>query len=386
LTQLDGLSLNLSGFIHRAAQIDKDCCRLSRKRRKFFDLPFLRFGSCLKAAFVEDSNMILAGDVGGTNTRLGLFELERNRPKQVTIQIFPSGDYTSLQDIVEEFLKKNALPITGACIGIAGPIKDGVCETPNLPWIANSRNLGDLLGLHRVELINDLEANAHGISVLSKDDMVMLHPGNPEEDGNAGLISAGTGLGEAGLHWMGEYYQPFASEGGHVDFAPRNEVEIALLSYLLKVFGHVSYERVLSGPGLLNIYRFLLETGRADEPDWLRDEMQKKSPGAVISKVALEKRARICEMAHDIFVSIYGAEAGNLALKVLATGGIFIGGGIAPKILPCLKEPAFLEAFWSKGRMTALLKSCPVHVIVNDKTALLGAARVAFFGVRMTRY
>lgn len=330
--------------------------------------------------------MILAGDVGGTNTRLGLFELERNRPKLVTIQIFPSRKHQRLEDIVEEFLKQNSLPITAACIGIAGPIKEGICETPNLPWIADSKKLGEVLGLHRVELINDLEANAHGISVLTKDDLVLLNPGKLDPNGNAGLISAGTGLGEAGLHWVGEYYQPFASEGGHVDFAPRNEIEIELLAYLIKKLGHVSYERVLSGPGLLNIYRFLVETGRGEEPAWLRDEMQKHDPGAVITKMALEHRAPICELAQNIFVSIYGAEAGNLALKVLATGGIFIGGGIGPKILQSLKEPMFLEAFWSKGRMTSLLKAVPVQVIVNDKTALLGAARVAFFGIRMSRY
>ncbi|MBM3835988.1 MAG: glucokinase [Verrucomicrobia bacterium] len=324
--------------------------------------------------------MILAGDIGGTNTRLGLFELEQDRPKPITIEIFPSGQYSSLEQIIQEFLGQHPQSVTDACVGIAGPIKGHICETPNLPWKIDSRNLAQLLGLPKVELLNDLEANAHGISVLSKSDLVMLHPGRPDENGNAGLISAGTGLGEAGLHWVDEYYKPFASEGGHVDFAPRNQLEIDLLSYLLKTFGHVSYERVLSGPGLHNIYKFLVETGRGQEPDWLRDELQKKNPGAVISKVAMERRAPVCEQAHDIFVSIYGAEAGNLALKVLATGGIFLGGGIAPKILPKLQEPGFLEAFWSKGRMTDLLKAVPVHVIVNDKTALLGAARVAFFG------
>jgi glucokinase len=335
---------------------------------------------------MEDSRMILAGDVGGTNTRLGLFDLEKNRPKLVTIEVFPSGQHQGLEQIVEQFLHRHSHEVTSACVGIAGPIKDGVCETPNLPWVADSRKLASLLHLDRVELINDLEANAHGISVLAPEDLVELYTGRPDPTGNAGLISAGTGLGEAGLHWVGDACQPFASEGGHVDFAPRNQLEIELLSYLLKVLGHVSYERVLSGPGLHNIYRFLVETGRGQEPPWLRDELHQKDPSAVISKVALERRAPVCEQALDMFVSIYGAEAGNLALKVLATGGIFIGGGIAPKILPKLKEPAFLEAFRAKGRMTDLLKDVPVHVIVNDKTALLGAARVAFFGIRMGRW
>jgi glucokinase len=340
--------------------------------------------ACAAGIFLEHSRMILAGDVGGTNTRLGLFQLERNRPKQVTIQMFRSREHTSLEEIVEKFIETNPHPITAACIGIAGPIKDGICQTPNLPWIAKSRNVAEVLGLHQVELINDLEANAHGISTLSKNDLVVLHSGKAGSSGNAGLISAGTGLGEAGLHWVGNYYQPFASEGGHVDFAPRNKMELELLTYLLKVYGHVSYERVLSGPGLENIYRFLVDTGRFKEPKWLRDEMRKHDPSALISKLALECRSAICERAQEIFVSIYGAEAGNLALKLLATGGIFLGGGIAPKILPKLKEPRFLQAFWSKGRMSDLLKTVPVRVITNDKTALLGAARVAFFGIRMT--
>jgi glucokinase len=330
--------------------------------------------------------MILAGDVGGTNTRLGLFDLDENLPKLMTIEIFPSAQHQSLEQIVERFIHQHAAKVTGACVGIAGPIKEGICETPNLPWVADSRKLAGLLHLDRVELINDLEANAHGISVLAKEDLVMLHAGRPDPTGNAGLISAGTGLGEAGLHWVEDSAQPFASEGGHVDFAPRNQLEIELLTYLLKELGHVSYERVLSGPGLHNIYKFLVATGRGEEPPWLREELQRKDPGAVISKVALERRAPVCEQALDIFVSIYGAEAGNLALKVLATGGIFVGGGIAPKILPKLKEPAFLEAFRAKGRMTELLKAVPIHVIVNDKTALLGAARVAFFGIRMGRW
>lgn len=329
--------------------------------------------------------MILAGDIGGTNTRLGYFDLEDRRPKSRLIEIFPSRKSNSLEEIVSQLIQKAPQKVEAACFGIAGPILDGVCTTPNLPWVVDSRKLAKLLGLDRVDLINDLEANAHGISVLRSEDLVELHAGKRDQRGNAGLISAGTGLGEAGLHCMGGEYQPFASEGGHVDFAPRNEIEIALLQYLLKKFEHVSYERVLSGPGLINIHRFLVDTGRGEEPAGLREQLAKENPGAVITKAALDRTDPLCEQAMDIFVSIYGAEAGNLALKVLATGGVFLGGGMAPRIVSRLQQPAFKEAFWSKGRMSRLLKDVPIHVIVNDKTALLGAARVAFFGVRIAR-
>ena len=329
--------------------------------------------------------MILAGDIGGTNTRLGYFDLEANRPRNQFLEIFPSRKAQSLEEIVAQFIQKRPQPVDAACFGIAGPILDGVCTTPNLPWVVDSRKLAQLLRLERVDLINDLEANAHGISVLKAEDLVELHAGKPDIKGNAGLISAGTGLGEAGLHRIGGEYQPFASEGGHVDFAPRNEMEIALLQYLLKKFEHVSYERVLSGPGLINIHRFLVDTGRGPEPAWLKEQLAKENPGAVITKAALEKADPVCDQAMDIFVSIYGAEAGNLALKVLGTGGVFLGGGMAPRIVSRLQQPAFKEAFWSKGRMSKLLKDVPIQVIVNDKTALLGAARVAFFGVRISR-
>jgi glucokinase len=238
------------------------------------------------------------------------------------------------------------------------------------------------LGLKSVELINDLLANAHGIAMLEPSDFVTINEGAPNASGNRALISAGTGLGEAGLIAEEKRYQPFPSEGGHSDFGPRNELEIELLRYLIARFSRVSYERVLSGPGLFNIYQFLRDTGRGVEPASLTEELEQGDPSAAIAKAALDGTYEICVQALDIFVSIYGAEAGNLALKLVATGGTFVGGGIAPKILAKLRGPAFMDAFKSKGRLTALLEDIPVRVITNDKTALLGAGRVAALSVR----
>jgi len=327
--------------------------------------------------------MILAGDIGGTNTRLALFEHGEGRHEPVVMEVFPSRAHASLEEIVELFTQKNHQAIEHACLGVAGPIRNGVAQLSNLSWKVDSHRLADHLGLPGVELVNDLEAQAHGLSMLEDKDLVVLNRGEPARGGNEALISAGTGLGEAGLHWEENYYQPFSSEGGHVDFAPRNPLEIELLSYLLTKHEHVSYERVLSGPGLRNIYSFLVETGRGEEPAWLKQQIQEKDPGAVISQAALEESSGLCVEALRIFICIYGAEAANLALKVMATGGVYVGGGIAQRIIQKLKDPAFMKAFLAKGRMATLLEAMPVRVIINDKTALYGAARVAQLGVRL---
>lgn len=323
--------------------------------------------------------MILAGDVGGTNTRLALFEVVADRLETDALEVYPSREFDGLLEILSRFVTSHPSDLHAACFGAAGPVVDGICRTSNLPWVVDSRVLATKLGLEGVGLINDLEANAYGLSALEAGDFAVLHPGDPESSGNAALISAGTGLGEAGLHWEGDSYKPIAGEGGHTDFAPRNALEIDLLNYLLESYDHVSYERILSGPGLVNIYNFLLATGRGGEPSWLKDEMEAGDPAATISKVGLENRAEVCTRALDIFVSILGAEAGNLALTLLASGGVYLGGGIAPKILPKLKEPVFREAFLAKGRMKRVLEAVLVQVILNEQTALLGAARVAQF-------
>ena len=323
--------------------------------------------------------MFLAGDIGGTNTRLALFEGDPNQLKPVVVEIFPSRDHSGLEEIARAFVDKNKCSFESACFGIAGAIRDGRVQTPNLPWVVEAAHVAAALGLASVTLINDLEANAHGIALLDPSDFAALHEGVASPTGNRGLISAGTGLGQAGLLFEPAGYRPFPSEGGHVDFAPRNELEIALLEYLFKRFEHVSYERVLSGPGLFNIYQFLRDTGRYQEPPWLAEQIAAGNATAVVSRSGVEGTSEICSAALDIFCSIYGAEAGNLALKLMATGGMFIGGGIAPKILKKLAGPAFMKAFLSKGRISPLLESIPVRVITNDRTALLGAGRVAAF-------
>lgn len=319
--------------------------------------------------------MILAGDIGGTNARLAFFEGTPDHLQPVVIEVFASREHKGLGEIARRFLAKHPQTVAAACFGIPGAVIDGRAETANLPWVVDVRDIRRELGIEEVDLINDLEANAYGISMLQESDFVVLNPGIPAPTGNLALISAGTGLGEAGLLAEAGGYRPIASEGGHVDFAPRNDLELDLLRYLMGHFEHVSYERVLSGPGLYNIYQFLRDTGRGEEPAWLSEQLAHGDPSAVISKSALEGTSAICVQALDVFVSIYGAEAGNLALKMVAVGGTFVGGGIAPKILRKLSSTAFMKAFSAKGRVSSWLKNVPVRVIINDKTALFGAAR-----------
>jgi glucokinase len=322
--------------------------------------------------------MILAGDIGGTNTRLAFFEGTPDRLQPVHIEIYPSPQFSGLAEIVRKFLGTHPQAVDAVCFGLPGAVVHGRVETTNLPWVVDARQITSDLGLAKIQLINDLFANAHGIALLEESDFVVLNPGIAGSTGNRALISAGTGLGEAGLYSDGQgSLHPFPSEGGHADFAPRNELEIDLLRYLMGRFEHVSYERVLSGPGLHNIYLFLRETGRGQEPAWLAEQIAQGDPSAAISKSALEGTSAICVQALDIFVTLYGAEAGNLALKMLATGGLYVGGGIAPKIIRKLSSTAFMKAFSAKGRVGSVLKDIPVRVITNDKTALLGAGRVA---------
>jgi glucokinase len=321
--------------------------------------------------------MILAGDIGGTHTRIALFDQDRHRLRMVLDRVYPSRDYPSLDEIVSLFISNQSVTVSAACFGIAGPVMHGRVATPNLAWIVDALQLSKLLRVDTVWLINDLQAHASGIDDLGEADFVDLNSAAPGE-GNAALIAAGTGLGEAGLYWDGVRRHPFACEGGHCDFAPRNDLEVALFEYLRKKLGRVSYERVLSGPGLRNIYDFLRDAKIEEEPEWLGQEMaQAQDPALVISHVGMNAKAGICQRALDVFVSVYGAEAGNLALKLLATGGVFISGGIAARILPRLQQPEFMQAFVNKGRMQPLLESMPVKVINNDQVGVLGAARYA---------
>ena len=320
--------------------------------------------------------MILAGDIGGTNARLALFDVRNGQFTLVAATVFPSRNYAGLDQIVTEFVRTAGVHPAQACFGVAGPVTNGRVETSNLPWTIESKRLADELQIDRATLINDLEATGWGVGALSASDLVALNTIRGTT-GNQALIAAGTGLGEAGLYWDGKLHHVFASEGGHCDFAPIDDLQLELFRYLRARFGHVSYERVLSGPGLVNVFDFLRDTGRGKVPRWLADEMQRVDPAAAISAAAMEGKCAASEQALEIFVSVFGAEAGNLGLKVKATGGVFIAGGIAPKILPRLATPLFLEAFLSKGRMRHLMEIMPITVITNDKLALLGAARCA---------
>ena len=321
--------------------------------------------------------MILAGDIGGTHARLALFESQGGKLSEVIGETFPSRQYKTLEEIVAKFTAAHPAKVDAASFGIAGPVRNGRSETPNLAWIVDSKALANAAGLASLHLINDLEANAFGIATLSEKDFDVINPGAPDASGNQAVVSAGTGLGEAGLYFNGKNHRAFASEGGHCDFAPRDEVEGELLLWLRQQFGHASWERVLSGPGLYNIYRFLRDSGRGEEPKWFAEETAHSDPSVVISRAALDNRCELCVNALDMFVSFYGAEAGNLALKIMALGGVFLGGGIAPKIASKLQQPVFMKSFTAKGRMSALLEGMPVSIILNDLTALRGAARCA---------
>lgn len=321
--------------------------------------------------------MILAGDIGATNTRLAWFDVANGALVPGVARTYPSRQQASLDDIIATFLTEAPGRIGHACFGVAGPVREGRVEAINLPWPVDARSLALRLGLHRLVLINDLEANAWGLAALPDGDFAVLQPGRTVPTDNAAVISAGTGLGEAGLVWDGRRHRPVATEGGHADWAPQDALQVALWHFLVAEVGHVSVERVLSGPGLHNIYRFLRDGQGLAEPDWLAELFRNEAPAPVIGRVGLEGRAEICVGALGLFVAIYGAEAGNLGLRMLATAGVYLGGGIAPRILPALRKPAFLSAFTGKGRLRPLLEEMPVRVVLNDRAALLGAARRA---------
>ena len=317
--------------------------------------------------------MILAGDVGGTKTTLALFDGGR-LVREVTVA---SRDFDSLEAVIARFLDSGPRPeIAALAIGIAGPVVDGRCTTTNLPWQVDERTLAGAVPVARARLINDLEATAHGIFSLAEDELVTLHPGTPRR-GNFAVIAAGTGLGEALVIADGTRRTIIASEGGHADFAPRGDLEEDLLRFLRKEFGRVSYERVLSGPGLHNLYRFLREAGFAPETGAVADALRREDPGMVITQQALAGSDALCVKAVAMFAEVYGAEAGNLALKGLALGGVILAGGIAPRVLPILRKGALIAAFRDKGRLTPLMDAIPVRVALNPSAPLLGAARVA---------
>jgi len=327
-----------------------------------------------------DQMQILAGDIGGTSTRLAYFDTAGEKLTLLVDGRFPSRKASSLKEIVSLFAGEHGLTAERACFGIAGIRREGTVRTPNLPWIVNAEELAQVLGIPEVQLINDLEANVYGIDLLGPEDFEVLNEGVTNPTGTIAMVSAGTGLGEAVAYWDGTAHRPYPSEGGHADFAPRTEIEAELLLYLREEHGRVSTERVLSGPGLRNIYRFLRDSRHLSESPAVAEEMLGNDPPAVITRAALAGNCPLCGQALDLFVSLYGAEAGNVALRYLARGGVYLGGGIAPKIIERLKMPGFMLAFTAKGRLSPLLERIPVKVILNEQTALLGAGRCAARG------
>ena len=320
--------------------------------------------------------MIVAGEIGATRTRLAAFVTEGNRLQLVVEKNYLSQEHAGFPEVLGQFIRNEGIAVDSACFGVAGPVRGGRSKLPNLPWIIDARELAQQLRLKSVYLLNDLEAYAYGVDALESKDFITLSESSEDAEGNRAVISAKTGLGVAGLYWDGSRHHPFACEGGHADFAPRNALQMELLAYLQKKYGRVSCERVLSGPGIKSIYEFLRDAHKADEPAWLRDQLQAApDQPALISRLALEGKAAICDQALSIFVSVFGAQTGNCALNFMSTGGIFVGGTIAAKILPKMKDGVFMESFLDKGRMQSLLKDMPVKIVLNDDCGLIGAAR-----------
>jgi len=329
-------------------------------------------------ARINFGTMILAGDIGGTKTNLALFD-DSVRLIPETQRKFSSPEHASLEEVLGKYRQEISAPISAAGFGIAGPVKDGVCKATNLPWEVHGGAIAALLKVSRVVLVNDLVANAAGIDVLPEGSFETLHAGKPDAKGNRAILSAGTGLGQASMVYDPHvnHHVAIASEGGHSDFAPRTELQVELRHYLTSRFGRAEWEQILSGPGFFNCYTFFRDMKKMEEPGWLRDSMSQQDKSAAVSIAALKNQAPIAVAAMELFVSCYGAQAGNVALGVVATSGVFLGGGIAPKILPMLKKQNFLDGFLDKGKMKDLMGQIPVRVILNADTALYGAASLA---------
>ncbi|WP_455378276.1 glucokinase [Petrachloros mirabilis] len=348
--------------------------------------------------------MILAGDIGGTKTHLALFDWTTERVEPLRLETFHSADYGSLDEMLAEFLlppkppipidelesaqkkqeesvheaeRQEPVKVDAACFGVAGPVIQNRCHTTNLPWVIDGEALAKQLHIPRLRLLNDLEAMAHGVQLLRPEELATLNAGMPPEEKKAiALIAAGTGLGECIMFWDGTKYRPMPSEGGHADFAPNSDSEIELLRYIRSQYLHVSYERVLSGPGLHAIYEYVRDT-KKNEPTWLAEKIKAGNPAAEITEAGLKGQADIAKQTLDLFASIYGAEAGNLALKAMAVNGLYLGGGIAPKLLAKLKDGTFMKAFINKGRYKRLMSNIPVRVVMNEHSGLIGAASAA---------
>lgn len=327
--------------------------------------------------------LVLAGDLGGTKTLLQLAVVEGGEFHSIYERRFDSIAYADFNALVGDFMRAAAFlpaaaqPVEAACFGVAGPIHGQSAKITNLGWTISTGALSAEFGIVNISLINDFAAVGCGIEALHERDMVSLQAGDAELHGTRVVLGAGTGLGEGVLVWQGDHYQALPSEGGHVDFAPSDEVQDGLLRHLRPIFGHVSYERIVSGDGLVKIFEYLVESGLESATPALRHAMLENDPAAAISEFGLDGRDPAALRALDMFIAIYGAQAGNLALTTLARGGVYVAGGIAPKIIARLKRGGFVSAFNDKGRFSALMQGIPVHVVMNPKVGLLGAVLVA---------
>ncbi len=322
--------------------------------------------------------MILVGDVGGTKTRLALYDSKKENMIRVEKKDFASAEYQGLESIINDFLSRRKITVSAACFGVPGPVTDGESSATNLPWFLSERNIAEQTVVKKVRLVNDLVALTSAVPHLCADELAILYEGKDmDPQAPRAVLAPGTGLGQAFLYFDGARYHVHASEGGHVDFAPNTDLEIKLLKYLQNKFGRVSYERVLCGPGLINIYEFLRDSGYAPEPPELRARLEQGHRAAVISTAGQAGEFEICVKALDMFVSILGAQAGNMVLTLLATGGVYLGGGIPPKIFKKLTDGAFLKSYFEKGRLRPLVEKTPVYIIKDDHAALLGAAYIA---------
>jgi glucokinase len=318
---------------------------------------------------------VLAGDIGGTKTDLAVVDLGASEARVEFERRYNSRAHSGLGAILEAFLAETGAKAERAAFGVAGPVVEQRCEATNLPWVVDAGHLRDAYGLGPTRLLNDFEAVAYGVPRLGAEDLVTLNRGAPVARAPIAVLGAGTGLGEAFLFWTGEGYRCLPSEGGHTDFAPRNELEIGLLRYLLARHHRVSYERIVSGMGLRNIYAYLRDTGVAAETPEVRAAIERgEDHGALIGAHAIAGTCPLSQATLDLFVSAYGAEAGNLALKAVARGGVYLAGGIAPKILPKLTDGHFRQAYIDKGRLSPLVESIPAYVVINPRVALIGAA------------
>jgi glucokinase, proteobacterial type len=335
-----------------------------------------------KAAEAVQGQKILAADIGGTKTSLGLFDVRDHKLSLLHEAVFPSKEYVTFQDILSRFMGNDLPTPSVLSVGVAGPVLGDTVKLTNLAWEIDGSALRRDMGIERTVLINDLEATAYGLAGLDPEDIATVYDADGDVYGNMAILAPGTGLGEAGLFWDGSAYRPFATEGGHSDFAPQTELDLELLVHLQGVVGMVSWEHVVSGPGIHRIYRFLRDVKGHKEPTWLTENFKfDRDPAAVISHAAMRELDPVCMTTMDLFVGYMAREATSLVLKHKATGGLLLGGGISPRIYPLLREDSFRQRFIRNSRMTELLQQVPIKVILNSKAALIGAAYYGAFGV-----